>query len=389
MSFTFATAGRIVFGRGTARQLPDLVLPLGRSPLLVTGKGAARHEWLFRAFEARGTPLAHFAVEREPTVDDARAVVRLGRQHSVDVVLGLGGGSALDLAKAAAALIPAPGDALDYLEVVGRGQQLPGAGHPGSALPSVLCSTTAGTGAEVTKNAVLDATEQGVKVSLRGESLLARIAVVDPELTESVPPAVTATTGFDALTQVIEPFLSHQANPLTDALCREGIRRGARSLVRAYRNGSDLDAREDLSVTSLCGGLALANAKLGAVHGFAGPLGGLFHAPHGALCAALLPACLVVNQHALRERAPQARALARLDELGVLLTGRPNAGTADAIAFCQDTSRALGIPGLRSFGVERAHFSDIVQKARRSSSMQGNPIELTPAELETVLEQSL
>jgi len=299
------------------------------------------------------------------------------------VVLGLGGGSALDLAKAVAGLVPAPGDALQYLEVVGRGVPL-----PGPALPSILAPTTAGTGAEVTKNAVIDVTEQQVKVSLRSPLLLPRVAVIDPTLTLTVPPDVTAATGSDALTQVIEPFLSCMSNPLTDALCREGIRRGAQSLVRAVRDGSDLDAREGLCLTSLCGGLALANAKLGAIHGFAAPLGGLLHAAHGALCAALLPATLRVNHRALLQRQGDSPTLARLDELGALLTGSPSARAEDAFTWCDSTKQELGIVGLFALGLRPEQHHEVVQRARRASSMQGNPLPLTDDELSEILERS-
>lgn len=383
MNFSFMTATEIVFARGAQKELAARTLLLGSRPLLVTGRGTARHDWLFRDFEARGTAVAHYVVQGEPTTDDASAAVALGREHRADVVVGLGGGSALDLAKAAAGLLPAPGDALTYLEVVGRGAPL-----PGPALPSVLAPTTAGTGAEVTKNAVLDARNHQVKVSLRSPLLLPRLALIDPELTLSVPPNVTAASGCDALTQVIEPFLSNQANPLTDALCREGIRRAAGALQRAFRDGSDLDAREALCVTSLCGGLALANAKLGAIHGFAAPLGGLLHAPHGALCAALLPATLRINHRALTARESDSPVLNRLDELGVLLTGKASARAIDAIAWCETVTKELGIAGLRSFGLTREQLGDVVLRAKRASSMQGNPIVLTDEELTEILEQS-
>jgi len=384
MDFSFATAAEIIFGRGVARQLAPRALVLGSRPLVVTGRGAARHAWLFADFEARGTPVVHYVVQAEPTTEDVAAIVELGRRELVDVVVGLGGGSALDLAKAAAGLIPAPGEALDYLEVVGRGVTL-----PGPALPSVLAPTTAGPGAEVTKNAVIEVREHQLKVSLRSPLLLPRVALVDPELCVSLPPDVTAATGSDALTQVIEPFLSCRSNPLTDALCREGIVRGARSLVQAVQKGSDLSAREDLCLTSLFGGLALANAKLGAVHGFAAPLGGLLHAPHGALCAALLSASLRVNHAALSAREPDSPTLARLDELGVLLTGSPSANVEDAFAWCESTTKALGIRGLSALGLRKGLLTDVVRKAKQASSMQGNPIVLTDGELTEMLERSL
>ena len=232
-------------------------------------------------------------------------------------MIGLGGGSAIDAAKAIAALAANGGDPLDYLEVVGRGRSLT---QP--SLPCIAIPTTAGTGAEVTRNAVLASPEHGIKASLRSATMLPRLALVDPELTYSLPAAVTASTGLDALTQLIEPFTSSKANPLTDALCREGMMRAARSLRTAYEDGRDAAAREDMALASLFGGLALANAGLGVVHGFAGPVGGTFHAPHGAVCAAFLPHVMAVNARALRTRQPGSAALARYDEIARILTGQ-------------------------------------------------------------------
>ena len=290
-SFQFQTATRIVFAPGAVGSLPNEARTLGERALVVTGKSPQRHQEVLSALETAGLTLTTFAVENEPTTDDAIEATRLGLDSSVELVIAIGGGSALDLGKAAAALIASGGSPLDYLEVVGKGQPL-----RARSLPFIAVPTTAGTGAEVTKNAVLEVPSHKVKVSLRGPELLPTLALIDPELTLSVPRDVTASTGFDALCQVIEPWLSCEANPLTDSLCLEGIKRGARSLVRAYENGGDLNARTDLCLTSLFGGLALANSKLGAVHGFAGPLGGMYRAPHGALCAALLPQSLKVNR---------------------------------------------------------------------------------------------
>jgi alcohol dehydrogenase class IV len=351
--------------------------------LLVTGRESARHSWLLDALLERKVPFVRFSIPSEPTTADAREIVRVGREHRVDVVVGVGGGSALDLAKVAAGLLGSGGDPLDYLEVIGAGRPLTG------ALPCLALPTTAGTGSEVTRNAVLDVREHGVKVSLRSEHLLPRVALVDPELTLTLPPHITASTGFDALVQVIEPFLSCAANPLTDALCREGIQRGARALVHAYRDGTDRAARTDLALTSLFGGLALANAKLGAVHGFAGPLGGLLRAPHGALCAALLPHVLRVNLRALNRRASESAARGRLDELGVLLTGQARARAEDAIAWCSATSAALSIPTLSVLGLRRDQITNAAQKSEQSSSMKGNPLALTNEELIEILECAL
>jgi alcohol dehydrogenase class IV len=276
------------------------------------------------------------------------------------------------------------GDLLDYLEVIGRGKPLTYAPAPYIAVP-----TTAGTGSEVTRNAVLASPEHRVKVSLRSPSMLPRLAVVDPELTYSMPPAVTASTGLDALTQVLEPYISNQANPMTDAICREGLWRAARSLRRAYQDGSDAAAREDMALVSLFGGLALANAKLGAVHGFAGPLGGLFHAPHGTICARLLPYVMEANVRALQARMPESPSLARYDEVAQLLTGDNTARATDGVIWVQDLCQALDVSPLSNFGLSEDDFPMVVDKAQRASSMKGNPILLTDEELTHILRRAI
>jgi alcohol dehydrogenase class IV len=299
---------------------------------------------------------------------------------SAEVIIGLGGGSVIDVGKAVAALLTNGGEPLDYLEVIGRGQSLTTPSAPCIAVP-----TTAGTGSEVTRNAVLYAAEHRVKVSLRSATMIPRLAVVDPELTHSVPAEVTATTGLDALTQVVEPFLSHTATPLTDAVCREGMVRAARSLRRAFADGTDAEAREDMALASLCGGIALANAKLGAVHGFAGPLGGLVKAPHGALCACLLPGVMSANLDALRQRQPDSPRIGRFDEVARLLTADPQADARAGVDWIRALVAELQVPSLQALGLEEADLPTAVEKARIASSMKGNPIALTDAELTAIL----
>jgi alcohol dehydrogenase class IV len=297
-------------------------------------------------------------------------------------VIGLGGGSAIDAAKAIAALLPNGGDPLDYLEVVGRGQPLLKPAAPFLAIP-----TTAGTGAEVTRNAVLTSPAHGVKASLRSPHMLAKVALVDPDLLAGLPPPIIAASGLDALSQLVEPFVSCRANPLTDALCRDGIPRSADALPRAYEGDLAPDVRSDLALASLFGGLALANAGLGAVHGFAAPLGGMFAAPHGALCAALLASVMEVNILALERRAPGSRALARYGEIARMLAGRPEPRAAvDAI---RSLTERLGVPRLAQHGVRPSDISEVVERAEAASSMRGNPIALTREELAAILAQAL
>jgi len=285
MRFEFATATRIVFGEGTAATLPELVRSLGARPFVVTGSSGERAAWLVSALSAET-----LAVPGEPTVDLIRDGARRVREAACDVVVAVGGGSAIDAGKAIACIATNGGEPLEFLEVVGKGRVLSAA-----SLAFIAVPTTAGTGSEVTRNAVLASPEHGVKASLRSPMMLPRIALVDPELTYALPPAVTANTGPGALTQLIEPYVSARANPLTDALCVQGIALAAGALGRVYRDGMDREARQDMALASLFGGLALANAGLGVIHGFAAPLGGSWNAPHGALCAALLPHGMAAN----------------------------------------------------------------------------------------------
>ena len=380
MRFEFATAGRILFGPGTLSEAGRAAAELGRHALVVTGRDPRRAERLLVLLGQAGVATACFRIAHEPTVDDVLAGVAQARAGGCDCVIGCGGGSALDGAKAISALLTNPGDPLDYLEVVGAGRTLR---QP--AAPCITIPTTAGTGAEVTRNAVLAVPSHRVKVSLRSPLMLPRLAIVDPDLTHDLPPALTAATGLDALTQLVEPYVSSRANPLTDALCVEGLRRAARSLRRAFDDGRDAAAREDLAVASLFGGLALANAGLGAVHGFAGPVGGRYAAPHGAVCAALLPHVMAANLAALRLRAPQHKALRRYEEVGRLLTGKPHATAGDGVAWVRDLTRALQVPPLRSYGGTREDFSPIVEASAKASSMKANPLPLTAAELQAIL----
>jgi alcohol dehydrogenase class IV len=378
--FEFATAQRIVFGRGAAAGAADAVAALGIRPAVVTGADPSRAAWLADALRARGMEPLILAVTGEPTVALAADFSARARGAACDVVIGIGGGSALDAAKATAALVPNAGDILVYLEVVGQGQPIE---RP--PLPCIAIPTTAGTGSEATRNAVLDSPEHSVKASMRSPLMLPRIAIVDPELGAGMPPDVTASTGLDALTQLLEAFVSVKANPITDPLCRDGMARAARSLRRAFADGADMDAREDMAMAALFGGIALANAGLGAVHGFAGPLGGMLHAPHGALCACLLPHVLEANARVLMERAPRSGALARLAEAARILTGNPAATAQDAGVWARALCRDLGVKPLGAFGLTAAMIPDAAAKARGASSMKGNPVALADAELEAIL----
>lgn len=386
-SFDFSTANRIMFGVGMVKQAGKAALELiGQDPkivLLVTGKKGVYTPPLLESLEKAGIEVVTYRVSGEPSIDVIREGISIALRHQCSMVIGCGGGSALDSGKAIAVLCTNPGDIFDYLELVGKGQPITKA-----ALPFIAIPTTAGTGTEVTRNAVIGVPERKLKVSLRGSLLIPKVAIIDPELTYGLPPAVTASTGLDALTQLIEPFVSNKANPMTDAICREGLRRAGCSLRKAFDEGSNAEAREDMCVASLFGGMALANAKLGAAHGFASPIGGRYPAPHGAICARMLPNVMEVNVRTLKQRQPDDKALVRYAEISQLLTANPKANASDGVRWVQDLVGHMSVPFLKDFGLQREEFAGLCDDASRASSMQGNPVKLTIAELNEILEKA-
>jgi alcohol dehydrogenase class IV len=373
--FALGLPRSISFGAGTAAQLGAITTALGGRAFLVTGANPDRH-----ADVLRGVPIVASAqVAGEPTVPEAAAAAAAARAAGAQLVVAVGGGSAIDLGKAVAMLLGNGGEPLDYLEVVGRGLPITRRSSPFVAVP-----TTAGTGAEATANAVLAVPEHGLKASLRSPLMVPDHAVVDPLLTLGCPPAVTAASGMDALTQCLEPYLSLRANPVTDGWARTGLRAAGRGLRAAFADGGDVAARTDMALASLLGGLSLANAKLGAVHGFAGPLGGMVEAPHGALCAALLvPVCRANLARA------DARLRARFDDVARWLTGAPEAVAEDGLAWLETTVDLLAVPGLSAYGLGPADAPEAVAKAARASSMAGNPVVLDGTELAQVFLDAL
>ena len=383
MRFEFATATRIIFGSGTINEAGALAKNYGTSVLVVTGT-SRRSDKLLGILTKEGLRSETFRVASEPTLDLVRDGVELARREGCRVVMAFGGGSVIDAGKAIAGMLPNPGDLLDYVEVVGAGKALPRDSEPFVAIP-----TTAGTGSEVTRNAVLASTKHRVKVSLRSASMLPKAAIIDPELTHDLPPGLTAATGLDALTQLIEPYVCARPNPMTDALCLEGMRRAARSLRKAVRDGHDASAREDMAVAALFSGMALANAGLGAVHGFAGPIGGMFPAPHGAICAALLPHVMAVNIEAMSRNSDNAARLDRFEQVARVLTDNPRASIQEGVSWVRSLVEDLGIPRLGSYGILPEHIPGIVEKAARASSMKANPVPLSADELSNALRQAL
>lgn len=384
MSFEFATAARIIFGAGKRSELIPVAKGFGSRALLVTGGNARRSEWAREALTAAGFGLEDFSIPNEPPLALVERGSELARSAGLELVIAIGGGSVIDGAKAIAALATNQAPLLDYLEVIGAARPL-----GKNPLPLIALPTTAGTGAEVTRNAVLLSPSHQLKVSLRSAKMLPPVAIVDPELTYDLPPALSACTGMDALTQLIEPFLCNRANPLVDALCREAIPKVLRALPVACEQPRNKGAREDLALGSLFGGLALANAGLGAVHGFAAPIGGLFSAPHGAICAALLPGALEVNYRAIFQRAGGSEILRRFGELAALITGIDGAPVERAISEVHTLARKLNIPPLSAYGVNERHFPQLCQRAAQASSMKANPILLTDEELAAILRAAL
>jgi alcohol dehydrogenase class IV len=392
---------QLVVGPGRLADLPGIVAGLGRRALLVTGARSftAGPSWapLTSGLEAAGIAWDHLAVAGEPSPEAVDAAVAARRDAPPDVVVGIGGGSALDAAKAIAGLLRSGTTALDHLEGVGRGVP-----YPGPSTPFVAVPTTAGTGSEATRNAVLSGRLPGAaqatppfKKSFRDERLVARAAILDPDLLAGCPPAVIAADGMDAVTQLLEALTSAGASPFTDAVARAGLEAAAGALPRwhaaAARGAAPVETaaqRAAMSWAACCSGIALANAGLGAVHGIVAALGARYPVPHGAGCGILLAATTRANLAALAERAPDAPANRRYADAGRLLVGDPalpdDAARDALLATLDGWSADLGIPRLASFGAAPGDLPAIVAESR-GSSMRTNPIVLTDAEITGVL----
>lgn len=370
--FSFALPGRVIFGRGEAQKAPALICAHGRRGVLVHGATPARALWLLDALREQGAEVTTIACATEPTLPMLEDALLRSKGFGADWVVALGGGAALDLGKALAALIPAPGGIMDHLEVVGRG--LPLAAPP---LPYIALPTTAGTGAEATRNAVIGLPRHGRKVSIRDERMLPRLAIVDPALTDHCPRAVTLASGLDALAQVIEPYVSARATPFTDALTRPAIGSGLGALVRLMQ-AEDERARDLLAWVSLSGGIALANGGLGAVHGLAGVIGGVTPAAHGAICGALLGPVLAMN----RDHSPDT---GRIHEVCREIAGILGCDAAEAPQALAQWAREAGLPGLIAQGLDPARHEAVAEASLASSSMKGNPFAATVPQLCEVL----
>jgi alcohol dehydrogenase class IV len=384
VKFIFSTAGKIVFGQGTINQLDTHASNLGTNVLVVVGKRKSSIKLIQNALNRTALRLHFYHVFEEPTIDIIQNGLNFARENRVDLVIGLGGGSVIDAAKAIAALATNPGDVIDYLEVIGKNQPI--IHRP---LPIIAVPTTSGTGTEATRNAVIGSKEHRRKVSIRHRLLLPDIAIVDSKLAKTMPPHVTASSGMDALTQLIEPYVTADYTPITDALCRDGIQLIRNAIINAFNDGRDMSARNQMALASLYGGIALTNANLGAVHGIAGPFGGMFDAPHGAVCGRLLPSVMAVNIKAIQNREPHNPALSRYTDIARWMTGLERVQAMDGAYKVSEIVDKIGVPGLGSYGFTEDDLDDLINHSYASSSMKGNPIQLQPADIREILMGSI
>jgi alcohol dehydrogenase class IV len=383
MTFEFATTTRILFGCGQISQLAANALPFGNQALVVMGKNPNRHDSVLDSLRKAGISVSIFSINGEPTLNNVIQGTAIAKKSATQVVIGLGGGSVIDAGKAIAAMSRQPEDLEHYIEIIGEGKPL-----TNIPLPYIAVPTTAGTGAEVTRNAVLSSPELGVKASLRHVSMLPRLAIIDPELTLQCPADISAASGMDAFVQCLEAYVSCRANPLTDALCLSGIEHSVRSLEKVVFDGGNIQARTDIAYAAMLSGMALANAGLGAVHGFAAPIGGAFHAPHGAICAALIAPVWAANLEAVFKNG-STQAIERFTKAARLMTADNSASASAGVVFLKELTLRLAIPGLRQWGINDCHLDDIVTKAAASSSMKGNPVPIDHQTLRDILVSAL
>jgi alcohol dehydrogenase class IV len=383
LNFEFSTSPRILFGNKSVQELPAVLPGKKNHVLLVTGSNPDRYLNVIDLIRHKTGKITIYKIIHEPGVEDIGNGKTLSIENGCDIVIGIGGGSVIDGAKAIAAVATNHGDMLEYLEVIGNGKPL-----LNKPLPFIAIPTTSGTGAEVTKNAVIRSPEHRIKVSLRSPLMFPETAIIDPELTCSMPPDLTASSGIDALTHLLESFVSLQSNPFIDNICREGMALIAQSLHSAFHDGDDKDAREKMCLASMMGGMALANVRLGAVHGFAGPVGGMFDAPHGTVCACLLPAVFETNLRNISDQGLKPL-LVKFGQIGKILIGDNNAEAGDALLWLKRIVSELKIPGLSEYGISEHHFSEIAEKAAKSSSMKGNPLVLSHDDLISILKRSV
>ncbi|MFX1512823.1 MAG: iron-containing alcohol dehydrogenase [Promethearchaeota archaeon] len=392
MEFELLHTPRILFGAQQFQKIGTLIQEYGKKALIVANKGALEEgrarQILEQSIPAKNIDFSFFIVKGEPEIEVIDQGVAQGYNLGAEVVVGVGGGSAVDGAKAIAALITNGGSARDYMEVIGKGFKV-----TKPTLPFIAVPTTAGTGSEITKNAVISAKKEGFKASIRSPLLVPSIAIIDPSLMITVPPDVTARCGMDALTQLIEPYTSNNAQPITDSLAELGIKTVAGSIRQSYQKGKDLQAREKMAFASLLGGICLANAGLGVVHAYASSMGGMFPIPHGTICAILLAPALEINIRELKKINFNHPILRKYCYIAELLTNMTFDNAEEAhqalTEYLYDLTSFLNIPSLVEIDISSNNFPSIIEKAKKASSMRYNPIQLNQQALEEILERAL
>ncbi len=385
--FKFGQIPEILYGIGTRNRIASIASKYGENVLLITGKttlsvNSAAIE-IYDSLQNEGFSIDHIIIGREPQPEDINLTVLNLKEAGIEVVIGIGGGSVIDAAKAISAMITVGGDISDYLEGVGTKE------HPGTKIPFIAIPTTAGTGSEATKNAVITKPgEKGFKRSLRHDKFVPDYAVVDPELMLSCPPNITAASGMDAFTQLVESYLSNQSSPLTDALALDGIERIIRSLETAVKDGSNLDARSDIAYAALLSGITLANAGLGVIHGFAQPLGSLFSVPHGIVCGTLMGAANRATLQKLLMTYTNVPAINKYAKLGDMVVGQSGSNETMARSFIwyiDELTERLKLPRLSEFGIYEQNLDTIVLQ----TSLKNNPADLTKEELKSILKERI
>ncbi|MDA0147441.1 iron-containing alcohol dehydrogenase [Vibrio sp. LaRot3] len=378
--FQFMTSTRIIFGEGALQSSLSVLNQFGYSVLLVTGQNTSRASPLINYLKQQNMRYQHVAISGEPNITMVEETALSGRKFKPDMVVAIGGGSVIDMGKALAAIIPNQGDVYDYVEVVGRNVPL-----KTKPIPFIAIPTTASTGSEVTRNAVLRSGQDQVKVSLRSPDMLADVAIVDPTLTYGTDSYTSGRGAMDAFTHLMEAYVCGDPNPLTDMVCEEGLRRLSSAILAGCLQ-DDFKARSDLSFAAMLGGMAITNAKLGAAHGLASALGGKLAAPHSVITARLAPYVMQENIRAAQD-AGRADVLARYQKVAQILTGRTNACRTDSILWVNMMLDKLGLPKLNSFGVCSTSFDDVANDALKSVAIKGNPLPLTQERLTYILQQ--
>jgi alcohol dehydrogenase class IV len=368
--FQFMTTSRIIFGEGSLQSSLSVINQFGYSVLLVTGKDLTRSQLIINYLKGQSMRYQHISVSGEPNITMVEESAVLARRFKPDMVVAIGGGSVLDMGKALAAMVTNAGDLYDYVEVVGR--NVPIKAEP---LPMIAIPTTASTGSEVTKNAVLKSAQDKVKVSLRSPEMLPNVAIVDPTLTYGTDPQTSGRGAMDAFTHLMEAYVCGEPNPLTDMICEEGLRRLTHSIISGCRQDNPR-ARSDLSFAAMLGGMAITNAKLGAAHGLAAALGGKISAPHSVIAARLAPFVMQENMRAAKQEG-RSDLLARYRKIAKLVTEDDDADMDDAIRWVNSMLDKLEIPSLSHYGVCDISFATVAEDAMKTVAIKGNPLPLT------------